>query len=123
MQDNLDNKLSGQIIGSAIKVHKALGSGMVEKIYQRALYLELKKSGLKFEREKRIAIKYNNVIVGYQIVDFVVEGKVLIEVKAVSGLDEVQIGQVVTYLHATKIPLGLILNFGKSKLEIKRVKI
>lgn len=121
MQDTADNKLTSQIIGLAIKVHKALGSGMVEKIYQRALYLELKRSGLKFEREKKIAIKYNNAIVGYQIVDFVVDGKVLVEIKAVSELNSIQVGQLATYLHATKIPLGLILNFGKSKLQIKRV--
>jgi len=102
-------------------VHKALGSGMVEKIYQRALYLELKRTRLKFEREKKIEIKYHNATVGYQVVDFIVEDKVLVEIKAVSELGDIQVGQTATYLHATKLPLALILNFGKPRLEIKRV--
>lgn len=115
--ENLVNK----IIGIGIRIHKTVGAGFVEKIYQRILYLEFKKLNIKFNREEKISIKWNDNIVGYQVVDFRMEDKLLIEIKAVSKIEAVHIAQMVSYLKAANIRLGLILNFGTATLEIKRV--
>lgn len=115
--------LTGRIIALAIKVHKALGSAHSEKIYQRALYLEFQRSGLKFEREKEFSVKYGKVRIGKKILDFVVERKIVVEIKKVDAVGKVHIAQVASYLETLGLQIGLILNFGKSKLEIKRVKV
>ncbi len=115
--------LTQQIIGIAINIHKRLGPGFVEKVYQRALYLDLRKSRLIFEREKKINIYYNRANLGYEKVDFIVEGKVIVEVKTVSEIQEVHKAQVISYLKASKSKVGLILNFSKEKLEIRRLVV
>lgn len=115
--------LTKQIIGLAIKIHKQIGPGFREKYYQRALYMELQNSKLKFEREKKIRITYNNALLGYHIVDFIVENSVIVELKSIKALTDVEVGQLTTYLKLSKCKVGLLLNFGQSKLEIKRVKI
>lgn len=123
VQQYFDSELTGKVIGLAIKVHKELGSAYEEKIYQRALYLELQKSGLKIEREKEIIVYYNNICVGKKKLDFLVEGRLIIEIKKSDTTEEVFVSQVVSYLKTVKVPLGLILNFGNKRLEIKRVKL
>jgi len=115
--------LTEKIIGCAIRVHKTLGPGFVEKIYQGALEKEFTKYKLQFAREKKINVRYDNEIIGYQVIDFVVENKVVVELKAVSELGSIHAGQLVSYLKATNIEIGLVLNFAKSKLNIKRVKL
>ncbi|OGH13879.1 MAG: hypothetical protein A2860_04030 [Candidatus Levybacteria bacterium RIFCSPHIGHO2_01_FULL_37_33] len=115
------SELTDKIIKMAIDVHKTLGRGFVEKIYQRALYLEFKKSGLRFNRERKVSIVYRGTNLGYEQVDFDIENKVLVEVKAVSQINEIHIAQVISYLKASGRKVGLILNFAKPKLEIKRV--
>lgn len=115
--------LTGKIIELAINVHKNLGSAYEEKIYQRALYLELQRSRLKFEREKEVSINYGKVRIGIKKLDFIVDDKVIVELKKIEAIDKVNIAQVVTYLKALGLNVGLILNFGKSKLEIKRVVV
>lgn len=105
----------------AIKMHKTLGSGFVEKVYQRAYYLELKNSGLKFEREKKIIIKYNKAVVGYSKVDFDIEDKVLLEFKAVTEIQNMHKAQMISYLKAAGRKIGLIINFAKPIIEIKRI--
>lgn len=85
--------LTGQIIGAAMKVHRDLGPGFVEKIYQRALYLELKNANVRFEREKRIAIAYNKANLGYFDADFVVDGKVIVELKATEYVGDIHLAQ------------------------------
>lgn len=117
------SKLTEQIIGIAIKVHKQVGPGFREKYYQRAMYLELQKSKLKFEREKKIRIPYGKVTLGYHIADFIIENKVVVEIKSMKELTDVEAGQLTTYLKLTKYKIGLLLNFGGSTLEIKRVKV
>ena len=112
---------TNKIIGLAIKVHKELGSAYEEKVYQRALYLEFQHNKLRFEREKEIEIKYSLVTIGKKKLDFVVEDKVVIELKKSDDINDVHIAQVVSYLKAMNLKLGLILNFGRSKLQIKRV--
>lgn len=109
------------IIKIAIDIHKALGPGFVEKIYQRALYLEFKNNNLKFNREKKINIIYKKVNLGYEQVDFEIEDKVIVEIKAVAAINEIHIAQAVSYLKATDYKVGLILNFARPVLEIKRL--
>lgn len=116
------SKLTKQIIGIGIKIHKEIGPGFREKYYQRAMYLELQNTKLKFEREKKIRLPYRNVTLGYHIVNFIIEGKVVVEIKSMKELTEVEVGQLSTYLKLTNCRIGLLLNFGQSKLEIKRVK-
>ena len=113
--------LTDKIIQIAIRVHKSLGPGFVEKIYQRALYLEFKNSKLGFVREKRLSIYYKKVNLGYETVDFEVEGKVLIEVKAVSEINDIHRAQLLSYLKSSGCKVGLILNFARPTLEIKRL--
>ena len=117
------SQLTKQIIGLAIKIHKQIGPGFREKYYQRAMYLELQKTNLKFEREKKISIPYGKVMLGYHVVDFVMENKVIVELKSIKELTKVEIGQLTTYLRLTSCKVGLLLNFGQPTLEIKRVKI
>lgn len=113
--------LTDKIIKIAIDIHKNLGPGFVEKIYQRALYLEFKNSGLKFTREKQINVEYKRVNLGYEKVDFDIEDKVLVEIKTVSEINEIHKAQVISYLKASGREIDLILNFAKVRLEIKRL--
>jgi GxxExxY protein len=113
--------LTEQIIGIAIKVHRELGPGFAEKIYQRAMYLEMKKERMNFEREKNLFIIYNSVNVGYVKVDFVVENLVLVELKAAPEILDIHRAQVWSYLKASRCKIGLIINFGKAKVEVKRI--
>lgn len=114
-------EITDKILKSAVEVHRNLGPGFVEKIYQRALFVELKNNHLNFEREKKIRINYKNADLGYEQVDFVVENKVLVELKAVSEILGIHVAQIISYLKASKVEVGLILNFAKPRLEIKRV--
>lgn len=117
------SNLTGKIIGLAIKVHSELGSAYEEKIYQRALYLEFQKAGLRFEREKELSINYGKVRIGKKKLDFVVDDNIVVEIKKVEDIDNVHIAQVASYLKTLGLKIGLILNFGRSRLEIKRVKV
>lgn len=119
--DSITEDLANKIIGVSIKIHKEVGAGFVEKIYQRILYLELQKLGVNFKREVKIPIKWNKIIAGYQVVDFIVGDELLIEIKAVSKIETVHIAQMVSYLKAANLRLGLILNSGTAIPEIKRV--
>lgn len=120
MTQNL-NELTEQIIGIAINVHKQLGPGLAEKIYQRVLYLELKKTNLTVEREYKITVKWRNIIVGYHIVDFRINKAIIVEIKATGETQELHKYQLLSYLKAARLPLGLLLNFGSPILGIKRV--
>ena len=116
-----ESELTDKIIGAAISVHKELKSGFVEKIYQRALYLELKNAGLKVEREKKINLRYKKANIGYGQPDFIVNDKVVIEIKATSEIMDIHKSQLLSYLKLSNKKVGLILNFGKSVLDIKRI--
>lgn len=121
MSDYKYSDLTGKIIELAIKVHKNLGSAYEEKIYQRAMYLELQRARLNFEREKEVNISYGKVTIGKKRLDFVVDGKVIVELKKIDTINKVHAAQVVSYLKTLGLDIGLILNFGRNKLEIKRV--
>lgn len=113
--------LTDKIIKVAVDIHKTLGPGFVEKIYQRALYLEFKRNKFKFTRERKIEVAFRGASLGYEQVDFDLENKVLVEIKAVSEINNIHRAQLISYLKASNRRVGLILNFALPKLEIKRV--
>ena len=120
LRDEINN-LSNKLIGIAIEIHKQLGPGFTEKIYEKALEYELKENKVKFENQKVINVKYKDKLLGEQRIDFNVEDKIILELKAVSEINEIHMAQILSYLKSTDIRLGLILNFAKTKLEIKRI--
>jgi len=107
-------ELTGQIIDCAYKVHSALGFGFLEAVYQKSLLIELLKSGLRAENEKAIKVLYENQIVGDYIADIIVEEKIILELKAVKEIHPAHEAQLVNYLKATGIEIGLLINFGES---------
>jgi GxxExxY protein len=117
----LHSELTGKIIGCAMEVHRILGNGFQEVIYQRALGLEMAQQGLNFSREHEMQIFYKGVKIGTRRVDFFVEGKVMVELKAVLELEEVHLAQAINYLEAYGLELGLLINFGARSLQFKRV--
>jgi GxxExxY protein len=113
--------LSRKIIGAAIEVHTALGPGFLENIYEEALKLELSEHKLNFETQKEIQIEYLGVAIGIHRLDLVVENQIIVELKAVKEFTDVHYAQLRSYLKATGLKVGLLLNFAKPTLEIKRV--
>jgi GxxExxY protein len=114
-------KLSETIIGAAIKVHKELGPGFLESIYEQALKIELSETNLNFECQKEIKIEYHGKEVGTHRLDLVIENSIIVELKAVKELTDTHFAQLISYLRATDLKVGLLLNFAKPTLEIKRV--
>jgi GxxExxY protein len=112
--------LTRKIIGASMKVHTTLGNGFPEVIYQRSLAIELSNCDLKFTREQEQDVYYKDTIVGRRIADFIVENKVLIETKAISVICEQQYAQILNYLKAFKMEIGLLINFGSTSLQFKR---
>ena len=115
-----EQELTEKIIGCAMKVHSALGPGFLESVYQKALTHELQKSGLKVECEKPITVHYDGVVVGDFSADMLVEERIMVELKANQALAPANEVQLVNYLTATGIEIGLLLNFGAERLEFKR---
>lgn len=108
--------------GCCMKVHSELGNGFLEKVYQEALEIEFKESGIPFVREARLRISYRgHQLVQEYIADFVCYDNIILEIKAVSSLNEVHTAQLLNYLKATGLKLGILVNFGESSLVIKRV--
>ena len=120
--ENLDiNELTHKIIGCAMKVHSYLGNGFQEVIYQRALAIEFRMAGINFEREKEMSILYYDELIGTRRVDFFVDERVMVELKALEKIEEVHKTQAINYLEAYHIADGLLINFGTLSLEFKRV--
>ena len=117
----LYSDLTEKIIKAALKVHRQLGPGFIEKLYQRALEIELTNNKIKVEREKLLKLTYEGVNIGSDKVDFMVEEKVLVELKAVSELSDVHRAQLISYLKASLLRVGLLINFAQIKLQVKRV--
>ena len=113
------HEVTEKIIGAAYKVHNILGYGFLEKVYQNSLIIELRKSGFSVEDEKPIIVYYQGEIVGKYIADIIVDNKVLLEIKAIKELSEFHEAQIVNYLKATRIEVGLLINFGRS-VNVKR---
>jgi len=112
--------LTGRIIGCAFTVSNTLGVGFLEKVYENALAHELRKAGFRVEQQKPITVEYDGVVVGEYVADLVVEGSVIVELKAAKALDEIHYAQCLNYLRATKMRVCLLLNFGTPKIQIKR---
>jgi GxxExxY protein len=115
------SEITEQIIGAAIEVHKSLGPGFLESIYQRALEIELKNRGLSVETEKEIKIYFKHTLVGIHRLDLLVNGQVIVELKAIKEFEDSHTAQVLSYLKATGLNVGLLFNFAKSTVKIKRV--
>jgi GxxExxY protein len=114
-------ELSQAIIGAAIAVHKELGPGFLEVVYENALGLELEVRGLQFKRQLLVPVLYRNVEVGMHRLDLVVDERMVVELKAIKSLDTVHFAVARSYLNAIGLDHGLLLNFAKLTLEIKRV--
>lgn len=121
MKEEEINRLTEKIIGFAIKVHEALGPGFVEKIYEKALIYEFKKATIDFQNQLQLKIKYENLEIGNQRVDFVIGDAVLLELKSASKIVPVFEAQLLSYLKASGNKVGLLLNFGRKRLEIRRM--
>lgn len=115
------NEITRAVIGGAFRVGNELGAGYLEKVYERALAHELQKAGLHVRTQAPIDVLYDGVIVGEYLADLLVEGQVLIELKALRAFDEAHLAQCLNYLKATGLSVCLLINFGGPKVEIKRV--
>jgi len=113
--------ITKKIIGCAMQVHSTLGNGFQEVIYQRALAIEMNFQELSFEREKEMNIFYRDEKIGTRRVDFFVEKKIMVELKAVIELEDVHLAQAINYLEAYGMEIGLLINFGAKSLQFKRV--
>ena len=115
------DEITYKIIGAAMKVHNTLGNGFQEVIYQRCLAIELERAGLGFGREVDQTIFYESIEVGTRRADFIVEDKVIVELKAVINLEDVHLAQAKNYVVAYDFEVGLLINFGATSLQIKKV--
>lgn len=113
--------LTAKIIGCAMTVHRALGNGFQEVIYQRALEIEFTLQGIEFQREFSMPIYYRDQRIGTRRVDFLVAGVISVELKAVKGLEDVHFAQAINYLEAWNLEVGLLINFGETSLVFKRL--
>lgn len=113
--------LTYKIIGCAMEVHKHLGNGFQEVVYQRALAIELRLQNIDFVREQEMPLLYKGHDVGTRRVDFFVEGKIMVEIKAVINLEDVHLAQAMNYVEAYNLEIGLLINFGSKSLQHKRV--
>jgi GxxExxY protein len=115
------SELTGKIIGCAMEVHKRLGNGFQEVIYQRALEIEMKLTDIEFSREHEMPIFYRDEQIGTRRVDFLVGGLVSVELKALTKLEDVHLAQAINYLEAYNLEIGLLINFGAKSLEYRRL--
>src|SRR5438045_3734188 len=113
--------LTFEIIGAAMEVHRELGPGFMESVYQRAMEVELHQRQILFEAQKRISLEYKDSSVGDHVLDLIVDAAVVVELKAVKDLNDQHQAQVISYLRATSTRIGLLINFSKPSLEHKRI--
>jgi len=121
MPDYKYKEITEKIIGCSMKVHSALGNGFQEVIYQRALEIEMEDAGLTFARELSMPIFYKGRNIGERRVDFFVEEKIMVELKAIIQLENVHLAQAKNYLEAYNMEVGLLINFGSTSLQFKRL--
>ena len=121
MEKKIDDELTYKIIGCAMKVHNTLGNGFQEVIYQRCLAIELERNNIEFAREQELPIFYEGIHVGTRRADFIIANEVMVELKAIIKLEEVHLAQALNYLTAYQIDKGLLINFGSTSLEVKRL--
>jgi GxxExxY protein len=121
MNQLVHEELTGRIIACAIEVHKSLGPGFLESIYEAAMVVELSRAGLKAEQQKPLSIYYREVLVGEHRLDLLVENLIVVELKAISALEDIHFAIVRSYLKASGMEHGLLLNFATMPLTVKRV--
>ena len=119
--ENRLNDLSGRVIGCAFIVLNALGAGFLEKVYENALAHELRKAGLAVVQQHGVSVMYDGMVVGEYVIDLMIEQALLVALKATKALEQAHHAQCLNYLKASGMRLGLLLNFGKPRMEIKRV--
>lgn len=117
----IDDSVSERIIGCAFKVHRVLGHGFLEKVYENSLAHELRKAGLNVQQQAGIEVHYDGATVGVYAADLLVEERILVELKAAKGLDDNHMAQCLNYLKATGLKTCLLLNFGTTKVELRRL--
>ena len=115
------SELTSKIIGCAMTVHKILGNGFQEVIYQRALEIEMRLAGIRFQREFEMPIYYREIKIGTRRVDFFVEEVISVELKATTKLEDTNFAQAINYLEAYNLEIGLLINFGETSLNFKRL--
>ncbi|WP_276501762.1 GxxExxY protein [Terrimonas pollutisoli] len=115
------SELTAKVIGCALTVHKTLGNGFQEVIYQRALEIEMRLADISFSREHDMPIYYRQQQIGTRRVDFLTEGVVSVELKAITKLEDVHLAQAINYLEAYNLEIGLLINFGETSLNFKRL--
>lgn len=115
------DRITKGIIGCAYEVHRTLKHGFLEKVYETALVYEIKKAGLKVQQQHGIQVKYKDIIAGEYAADLLVEGCVLVELKAVDSLNQIHLAQCLNYLRAADLKVCLLINFARPKLELRRV--
>ena len=120
MTEILYKELSYAIVGAAMEVHRVLGPGFLEAVYEEALCIEFSTRDIPFARQKRLHVSYKGQIVGDYVADLVVDEKVIVELKALKALTNVHEAQLINYLKATDVRVGLLINFGASSLEHER---
>jgi GxxExxY protein len=113
--------LTYKIIGCAMEVHKHLGNGFQEVVYQRALAIEMEMQGIEFSREHEMSLQYKGYDIGTRRVDFFVENTIMVEIKALINLEDVHLAQAMNYVEAYNLEIGLLINFGAKSLQHKRV--
>lgn len=116
-----ESELTGKVIGCCMEVHRHLGNGFQEVVYQRALEIEMGLQGIPFSREHEMNIFYKGEKIGERRVDFFVAEKIMVELKAVISLEDVHLAQGINYLEAYGLEVGLLINFGSKRLEFKRL--
>ncbi|GAB3414522.1 GxxExxY protein [Niabella aquatica] len=117
----IEQALTHKIIGAAMEVHKHLGNGFQEVVYQRALAIEMQLQNITFSREHEMPLQYKGYNVGTRRVDFYVEDKIMVEIKAIINLEDVHLAQAMNYVEAYNLEIGLLINFGSKSLQFKRV--
>ncbi len=121
MSKLIAKELSYEIVGAAMEVHRSLGSGFLEKVYEEALAIEFSLRGVQYGQQKQIPVYYKGQLVGEYIADFLVEDKIILELKAVSAISNAHEAQAIHYLASTGLHLAIILNFGSESLQQKRI--
>lgn len=121
MEDGELNALTEQIIGCAFKVSNSLGCGFLEKVYENAMMIELARIGLAAENQKSLTVFYEGKVVGEYFADLYIDSSIIVELKVAKNIDESHQAQLLNYLRACRKRAGLIINFGKAKIEIKRI--
>jgi GxxExxY protein len=120
-EELIHKELVYEVVGCAMKVHRELGYSFLEKVYENSMMVLLNKKSIKAKQQFPVPVHFENVIVGEYFADFMIEDKILVELKTVEKITNVHFAQVLNYLKATGIKLGLLINFGPRKLEYERI--